>query len=243
MENMEYMEELSKELTVKPKKKKLLIIIALSAILLIGIIILVVYLTTKGNNEIGTNGQNNNDSQNSQSNENNKNKDNDNDESNENNKNEEDDEDDSFIEKEQPELNEETKLLISKYKKDPSEENYLNLRNAVINNYNAVLIRKENKLNELRIQTAGKPGGEEKVAEMEEIVQDMYITYWNRINSNMLRFTDDRLLKWVISKASQYEYIPVMGAGETIFIKRTPVTNSEYYKFVKEKDINFLQIG
>ena len=84
---------------------------------------------------------------------------------------------------------------------------------------------------------------EEKVAEMKEIVQDMYITYWNRINSNMLRFTDDRLLKWVISKASQYEYIPVMGAGETIFIKRTPVTNSEYYKFVKEKDINFLQIG
>jgi hypothetical protein len=78
---------------------------------------------------------------------------------------------------------------------------------------------------------------------MKEIVQDMYITYWNRINSNMLRFTDDRLLKWVISKASQYEYIPVMGVGETIFIKRTPVTNSEYYKFVKEKDINFLQIG
>ena len=204
MENMEYMEELSKELTVKPKRNKLLIIIALAAILLIGVIILVVYLSTKGNNEISTNDQNNNDSQNSQSNENNKNKDND--ESNENNKKEEDDEDDSFIEKEQPELNEETKLLISKYKKDPSEENYLNLRNAVINNYNAVLIRKENKLNELKIQTAGKPGGEEKVAEMEEIVQDMYITYWNRINSNMLRFTDDRLLKWVISKASQYEY-------------------------------------
>ena len=69
---------------------------------------------------------------------------------------------------------------------------------------------------------------------MEEIVQDMYITYWNHINSNMLRFTDNRLLKWSISRASQYEYIPVMGAGETIYIKRTPVTNSEYFTFLEE---------
>jgi hypothetical protein len=43
----------------------------------------------------------------------------------------------------------------------------------------------------------------------------------------------------VVSKASQYEYIPVMGAGETIFIKRTPVKNSEYYKFVKEKGYKY----
>jgi len=54
---------------------------------------------------------------------------------------------------------------------------------------------------------------------MKEIVQDMYITYWNRINSNMLRFTDDRLLKWVISKASQYEYIPVMGVAKLFLLK------------------------
>lgn len=138
-------------------------------------------------------------------------------------------------EKEQPELNEETKKLISLYHKNPTEENYLNLRNAVISNYDKVLVKKENKLNELRIQTEGRPGGEEIVAEMEEIVQDMYITYWNRINSNMLRFVDNRLLKWTIAKASEYEYIPVMGAGETIYVKRTPITNSEYAKYIEEK--------
>lgn len=67
---------------------------------------------------------------------------------------------------------------------------------------------------------------------MEEIVQEMYITYWSRINSSMLRFTDTRLLKWRISEAAQYEYIPVMGAGESIYVKRTPVTNAEYAEFM-----------
>ena len=137
-----------------------------------------------------------------------------------------------FIETEQPELSEESKQLISIYQRNPTEENYLNLRNIVIDNYNAVLDRKEAKLAELKAETAGKPGGEAKVAEMEEIVQEMYITYWNRINSSMLRFTDTRLLKWKISNAAQYEYIPVMGAGESIYVKRTPVTNAEYAEYV-----------
>lgn len=138
-----------------------------------------------------------------------------------------------FIETEQPELTEETKQLIFLYQKTPTEENYLNLRDMVIENYNAVLDRKEAKLAELKEKTAGKPGGEAIVAEMEEIVQDMYITYWNRINSSMLRFTDTRLLKWRIADASRYEYIPVMGAGESIYVKRTPVTNEEYMAFVQ----------
>ena len=103
----------------------------------------------------------------------------------------------------------------------------------VIENYDAVLVRKEAKLAELKVETNGKPGGEAKVAEMEEIVQEMYMTYWNRINSSMLRFTDTRLLKWKVSSASQYEYIPVMGAGESIYVKRTPVTNKEYAEFIK----------
>lgn len=137
-----------------------------------------------------------------------------------------------FIETEQPELSEETKQLISLYQKNPTEENYLNLRDIVIENYNAVLDRKETKLAELKDETAGKPGGEAIVAEMEEIVQEMYITYWSRINSSMLRFTDTRLLKWKISNAAQYEYIPVMGAGESLYVKRTPVTNAEYAEFV-----------
>lgn len=137
-----------------------------------------------------------------------------------------------FIEKEQPELTEETKQLISLYQRNPTEENYLNLRDIVIENYNAVLVRKEAKLAELKEETAGKPGGEEKVAEMEEIVQEMYMTYWNRINSSMLRFTDTRLLKWKIADAYKYDYIPVMGAGNSIYVKRTPVTNAEYAEYI-----------
>ena len=137
-----------------------------------------------------------------------------------------------FIEKEQPELTEETKARISAYHGEPTMENYLVLRDIVIENYNAVLDRKESKLAELIEETAGKPGGEAKVAEMREIVQEMYMTYWNRINSSMLRFTDSRLLKWNISSAYQYDYIPVMGAGNSIYVKRTPVTSKEYAEFI-----------
>lgn len=142
-------------------------------------------------------------------------------------------EESSFVEKEQPTLTEETKQLILQYRKNPTTENYLTLRDKVVENYNTVLTKKEEKLEQLKIQTEGKPGGTAKVAEMEEIVQDMYITYWNHINSSMLRFSDARLLKWNVSTASEYEYIPVMGAGESIYIKRTPVTNVEYAVFLE----------
>lgn len=138
-----------------------------------------------------------------------------------------------LIEKEQPVLNEETKDLIAQYQNNPVIENYVKLREMVIENYEAVLDRKETKLDALKEETQGKPGGDEIVAEMEEIVQEMYITYWDCINRNMLRFTDPRLLKWKVSEASQYEYIPVMGAGESVYVKRTPVTNAEYAEFLK----------
>lgn len=137
-----------------------------------------------------------------------------------------------FIEKEQPELTEETKQLISAYQKNPSEENYQNLRNVVIKNYEAVLAKKEAKLAELKEETNGKPGGEEKVAEMEEIVQEMYDTYDDRINNNMLRFTDSRLLQWSTADAYKYDYVPVMGAGEDIYISRTQVTNEQYAQYI-----------
>ena len=80
-----------------------------------------------------------------------------------------------FIEKEQPELTEETRQMISLYQREPNEANYLSLRELVIENYSAVLDRKETKLAELRAETAGKPGGEEIVAEMEQLVQEMYV--------------------------------------------------------------------
>lgn len=137
-----------------------------------------------------------------------------------------------FIEKEQPELTEETKQLISAYQKNPSEENYQNLRNVVIKNYEAVLAKKEAKLAELKEETNGKPGGDEKVAEMEEIVQEMYDTYDDRINNNMLRFTDSRLLQWSTADAYKYDYVPVMGAGEDIYISRTQVTNEQYAQYI-----------
>ena len=130
-----------------------------------------------------------------------------------------------FIEKEQPELTEETKKLISLYQRNPTEENYQNLRNEVIKNYDAVIAHKKEKLAELKEETVGKPGGEDIVEEMEEIVKEMLDTYWDRINSNMLRFTDSRLLKWNTTNAKNYEYIPVMGAGETIYISRTTITS------------------
>ncbi len=137
-----------------------------------------------------------------------------------------------FIEKEQPELDEETKRLISLYQRNPNDENYENLRAAVIRNYDAVLVRKEAKLAELKAETQGKPGGDAKVAEMQEIVDEMYLTYWDRINATMLRFTDERLLKWKIADAPMYEYIPVMGAGSDIYVSRTQVTNEHYKAFV-----------
>lgn len=137
-----------------------------------------------------------------------------------------------FIEKEQPALSEETKQLISLYQKDPTDENYMNLREKVIEDYNAVVERKETKLSELKAETEGKPGGEAIVAEMEDLVQDIYITYWDRINSSMLRFTDPRLLEWKIAAAPRHEYIPVMGAGESIYVKRAPVANEEYAEFL-----------
>lgn len=137
-----------------------------------------------------------------------------------------------FIEKEQPELDEQTKRLIALYQQNPSDEAYLNLRRKVIEDYNAVVARKEAKLAELKTETAGKPGGEAIVAEMEELVQEIYITYWDRINSSMLRFTDPRLLEWRVAAAPRYEYIPVMGAGESVYVKRTPVTNAEYALFL-----------
>ena len=143
-----------------------------------------------------------------------------------------------FIEKEQPELNEETKRLIALCQSAPTEENYNNLRQAVIENYDAVLARKEAKLAELREETAGKPGGAARVAEMEQIVQEMYDTYWDRIDSTMLRFTDTRLLQWRTASALEHEYVPVMGAGESVYIKRTPVTNEEYAAFIQATGAN-----
>lgn len=63
-------------------------------------------------------------------------------------------------------------------------------------------------------------------------MQEMYDTYDERINNNMLRFTDSRLLQWNTADAYKYEYVPVMGAGENIYISRTQITNEQYAQYI-----------
>lgn len=140
----------------------------------------------------------------------------------------------STIEKEQPELTDETKQAIARYHRDPTPENYQALRDIVSDNYDAVLERKEAKLAELKAEASGKPGGDAKIAEMEDIVREMHETREDRINSSMLRFTDPRILQWKTAEAALYDYIPVMGAGENVYVKRTPVTCAEYAVFVEQ---------
>lgn len=142
---------------------------------------------------------------------------------------------DDFVEKEQPELNEQSKVLIAAYQKNPTYDNYMTLRSNVETNYRSVLVKKENKLAELKEETLGKKDGDKVVAEMNDIVQDMYITYWEHINDSMLRFTDPRLYganRWIIADAYKYDYIPIMGAGTSVYIKRYPVTNGEYKAYL-----------
>lgn len=143
--------------------------------------------------------------------------------------------DDDFVEKEQPELNEQSKVLIAAYQKNPTYDNYMTLRSNVETNYRSVLVKKETKLAELKEETLGKKDGDKVVAEMNDIVQDMYITYWEHINDSMLRFTDPRLYgtnRWIIADAYKYDYIPIMGAGTSVYIKRYPVTNGEYKTYL-----------
>ncbi len=70
------------------------------------------------------------------------------------------------IEKERPELNQETKDLIAAYRRDPSDANRAALRRQVAANYDAVVARKKAKLAELKLtavdafaKTKGACGG------------------------------------------------------------------------------------
>ena len=54
------------------------------------------------------------------------------------------------IEKERPELNQETKDLIAAYLRNPSDENRAALRRQVAKNYDAIVARKKAKLEELK---------------------------------------------------------------------------------------------
>ena len=54
------------------------------------------------------------------------------------------------IEKERPQLNQETKDLIAAYRRNPSDENRAALRRQVAKNYDVIVARKKAKLEELK---------------------------------------------------------------------------------------------
>lgn len=132
------------------------------------------------------------------------------------------------IEKERPELDEETKRLIAEYRKNPTQGNYEALRVKVAANYDNVIARKKAKLEELKREAKHTS----KVTEMQEIVDEMLKDRENRINQTMSRFTDKRLTPG--ARETKDGYLPVLGVGENVSIAYTPVTNAEYAIFAKE---------
>lgn len=132
------------------------------------------------------------------------------------------------LETEKPEMNETTKQLVAAYHKSPTQENYDKLRNQVEINYEKVLDKKRAKLQELK-ETAKE---QSKITEMEQIVNEMIEDRDNRINQTMSRLTDSRLGH--DAKSLPQGYVPVMGAGENIYISALPVTNKDYIEFINE---------
>lgn len=132
------------------------------------------------------------------------------------------------VEKERPELNEETKRLIAAYRRNPSEANRAALEKQVRANYEKVLDRKRAKLEELK-RTARH---ESKVKEMEDIVQEMLRDREHRIAQSMARFTDSRLR--IGSRESVEGFHAVLGAPG-VSIAHTEVTNADVgFRVVRE---------
>jgi len=130
------------------------------------------------------------------------------------------------VEKERPQLNQETKDLISAYRRDPSDANRAALRVQVAKNYDAVVARKKAKLEELK-RTAKH---QSKVDEMQVIVDEMLRDREQRIEASMARFTDQRFRPGLRDKTDAY--LPVLGAkGNNVSAGATPVTEADWAKF------------
>ena len=130
------------------------------------------------------------------------------------------------VEKERPQLNQETKDLIAAYRRNPSEENRAALRRQVAKNYDAVVARKKAKLEDLK-RTARH---QSKVDEMQVIVDEMLRDREQRIDASMARFTDSRFRPGLRDRTDAY--LPVLGAkGNNVSIGRTPVTEADWAKF------------
>lgn len=131
------------------------------------------------------------------------------------------------IEKERPQLNDETKHLIAAYRKNPTQANYDALRKQAEINYDKVVERKKAKLEELK-KTAKHSS---KIEEMQVIVDEMLKDKENRINQTMKRFTDPRLRP--NARQTKDGFLPVLGAAQNVSIAYTPVTNTEFNTFLR----------
>ena len=135
------------------------------------------------------------------------------------------------VEKERPKLNQKTMDLIAAYRKNPTDENRTALRRQVAKNYDAVVARKKAKLEELK-HTAKH---QEKIDEMQVIVNEMLRDRKQRIDASMARFTDSRFRPGLRNRTD--DYLVVLGAkGKNIMIGATPVTEADWAKFTG-KDI------
>lgn len=136
----------------------------------------------------------------------------------------------TIVEKERPQLDEDTKALIAAYRRNTTDETKAALRAKVAADYDAVVKRKKAKLEELK-RTAKQ---QSQVDEMQAIVDEMLRDRENRINATMSRFLDSRMKPG--ARESQDGYLPIFGAkGNNVSIARTPVTNAEYARFESVK--------
>ena len=133
----------------------------------------------------------------------------------------------TVIEKERPELDGETKRLISEYRRNPTEANRAALRKQVEKRYDAVVARKKSKLEELKRTARDKS----KVDEMRVIVDEMLRDREKRIEQSMARFSDPRLRP--NARNAKDGFLPVIGGPKNLSIAYTPVTNEEYAAFLK----------
>lgn len=130
------------------------------------------------------------------------------------------------VEKERPQLNDETKRLISAYHRNPTDENRAALRKQCAINYDNIVRRKKAKLEELK-RTARH---QSKVDEMQEIVDEMIANREHRIDQTMARFTDSRF-RGRARRPATAGYLPLLGAAKNVSVAYAPVTNEDYAKF------------
>ena len=130
------------------------------------------------------------------------------------------------VEKERPQLDEETKRLIAAYRRDPTDANRAALRAKVAANYDAVVAKKKAKLEELTRDAKHQS----KIDEMQVIVDEMLRDREARIDASMARFSDERFRPGVRDAADGY--LPVLGAtGRNVCCAQFPVTAADWAKF------------